>query len=873
MRANEWLLAEGLPISRGEAALAAGLLEVPEAEFVRCSRDKVNAMKDRELRRVRLLHAVAAVVIVVLGVITWYATSKGYEVRGLLAESDYERAERLFSEDDAPSALWYLSRAVATGAAPGEAAERLVFAITQRSWPVPVFAPVQMKGDVLAISFDPFGSRFVTATRDGLVALWSTADGIQIGTPLSHPRAVRGALFSPDGKSLLTACDDALVRVWDVSKDTVALAGTCAHEDVVAGVAWSQDGKSFATASWDKHVRVWDRANLARARFTAEMKDKAHTVAFSPVDSNHVLGVAKDEIKIWKSGDGAGIFHLQAGADLNGAVFSSDGSSVLSFGNDQEVGLSNLNNDVSKNATVLLPNACGHATFSPDGSMFALASGTRVMAYETSAPRQPAWECTFPARVAVLKFTSDSMRLLIGCDDGRIEIHSPQSGRRVSEPIFDIGAPVALDYHPARQLVLCARANRTVGLWSLSMPRPIPVAAGELSAAPLVLDARSAVRCIGENGKVSTFEIPCRNGKATDEPRITDFGTALTSAVMMADGDGIIGGTPEGRVLIRKAGDAKPPTELGKFKTAVTHFSVAASGDMVAAGSEDGGIEMWHWPSRISAPGVLRHNDKISGLVLMGVPPRLVSAGWNRNIHTILFNDSAGEMQTQVVNSDPVVAGVSPTGREAVFALGNGELWFVGGESATCTLMPMTVGGQPVCVAVGADARRVAVGIVSGHVVVFDLQRKVRVAEMTCGDSRVNSLSFGRNDHWLAVAMEEGFAQVWDANTGHLVSEPLRHHAPVRLVQFSGDDEILVSADRDGLIQAWWLGGATGASNIKALAQRILDTSPATTRRVMLSGDILKSLPAVPFETYLQQLRRMTGEAAKIDLRLLETAR
>ncbi|MDB6138899.1 MAG: hypothetical protein JWO94_1971 [Verrucomicrobiaceae bacterium] len=869
--AGDWLLAEGLPLSRGEAALGAGLLDEPEAAFVNLSRDKVRAKQAGERRRTLLLHLSAVVAIAVLGAISWYATQKGNEVRGLLAESDYDKAERLFTENDAPSALWYLSRAVATGTAPVQAADRLVFALTQRSWPLPVIPPVQLDAEVLAVTFDPSGKRFATATRSGKVTVWSTADGRQIGTALSHPKPVRGARFSPDGQYLLTACDDAIARIWDVRTEAYSLAGSCKHENVVAGIAWSADGKTFATASWDTHVRLWDRDNPAAPLFTGTLKDKAHTVAFQPASPRRLLGVAKDEVTVWDTVTGREVFHLQAGADLNGALFSPEGASVLAFGEDRKVRLASLDPAAGADTPLASTGPCSNAAFSPDGSLVALASGPQVLFYETAPPHQQLLPFDGTVRVSALKFSADGARLLIGCDDGRVEVYAPRGNRRVSEPMWDAGSPFALDYHPDQHRVLCARGNRTVSLWSLSVPRPLPSGAMELGAPPLALEARNGVQAAGENGCVRFLppSPPAKTGGTPATPPGFDFGTSLTSARQAPQGEGFIGGTSDGHVIFRTGGTGQPPQDLGAFAGAVTYLAFATDGSLLAAGTESGATALWRWPARTPLPGMPAHEDKVSGLALLNSPARLFSTGWDRQLRTTPLGEGGGPAPAQAVKADPVVTAASPSGRQAVIALANGELWLAGDDPRNITLLPMKTASQPLCLALSADGRRAAVGLLSGHVEVFDLVLQSRVADLPCGDSQVNALAFAGKNGWLAVAMEEGFTQVWDANTGRRVSEPLRHQAPVRLVQFSADSQTLASADRGGLVQTWPLGGVADAV---ALARQILDTTPREAHRAAISAAVLKALPPLDAGPYLDQLRQMKSPAAPFELKLIESA-
>src|SRR5262249_421751 len=147
------------------------------------------------------------------------------EVQHLLAESDSERADRLFEKGNGASAIWFLCRATLSGSASPNVAERLWFALTQRSWPLPLTEPAKLGSAITALTFAASGERFAVATKDGTVTIFSSADGKPVGPPLIHPRTVRAVRFSPDGTELLTACDDARARLWDVRHLPATLLG------------------------------------------------------------------------------------------------------------------------------------------------------------------------------------------------------------------------------------------------------------------------------------------------------------------------------------------------------------------------------------------------------------------------------------------------------------------------------------------------------------------------------------------------------------------------------------------------------------------------------------------------------------------------
>ena len=76
---------------------------------------------------------------------------------------------------------------------------------------------------VRCLGFSPDGSTLATGSDDGLVKLWSAADGRLLATLKGHADSVRAVVFSPDGKLLASGGKDLTVRVWDVAEKKSAL--------------------------------------------------------------------------------------------------------------------------------------------------------------------------------------------------------------------------------------------------------------------------------------------------------------------------------------------------------------------------------------------------------------------------------------------------------------------------------------------------------------------------------------------------------------------------------------------------------------------------------------------------------------------------
>lgn len=147
--------------------------------------------------------------------------------------------------------------------------------------------------EVLDVSFDACGNKFVSASADGTARVYNTMTGACLHSLVGHEGEISKTSFNPQGTRVITASSDKTCRIWDVEEGQClqvrhlpvlkALPKTfaprdapqisCAltsfappaqllegHTDEIFSCAFNYEGDFIITGSKDNTCRIWRSA-------------------------------------------------------------------------------------------------------------------------------------------------------------------------------------------------------------------------------------------------------------------------------------------------------------------------------------------------------------------------------------------------------------------------------------------------------------------------------------------------------------------------------------------------------------------------------------------------------------------------------------
>lgn len=234
-------------------------------------------------------------------------------------------------------------------------------------------------------------------------------------------------------------------------------------------------------------------------------------------------------------------------------------------------------------------------------------------------------------------------------------------------------------------------------------------------------------------------------------------------------------------------GNGRPLTELRAHSNEVRFLSFSADGSLLASASLDRTVRIWRLPSGEPVGSPLEHRWPVVRAILADDGQRLITASFARPGSSQGGSSQAGENEIQTWD-------VSTSRR-----LGNpikGRDWIV----------------------MYVDTARPGRFFASERAYDFDSPAE---ALFRLGMDYSQCWAFSKDGSQLAVGGSDYTARIFDAKTGALLAGPFRHGSSVQAVQFSPDENLLLTASDDGNARLWDLRHAPTESAQQTLPAQI----------------------------------------------------
>ncbi len=167
-----------------------------------------------------------------------------------------------------------------------------------KNWDASLLVLEGHKSTVNMVSFSPKGGRAASASDDGYLYIWDTANGAQVNSLFGHDGAVKSVEYSPDASFLVSGGSDAAIRIWDAvtGAHIFTLIG---HKGGVNAAIYSGDGRKIASGSDDETVGIWDAMPNKQLASLHGHSGPVTCLAFLTEDSHVLSGSMDATIRLW----------------------------------------------------------------------------------------------------------------------------------------------------------------------------------------------------------------------------------------------------------------------------------------------------------------------------------------------------------------------------------------------------------------------------------------------------------------------------------------------------------------------------------------------------------------------------------------------
>ena len=338
------------------------------------------------------------------------------------------------------------------------------------------------------VAFSQDGNLLVSTGSDGTLRLWNVEnEGLQSRVPPQQSNVDwigTGVAFSPDG-NLVVFSDgrNGTLHFWDVdewgAEDGSAMTG---HQGAVHAVAFHPNGKRIVSGGRDGRVRLWDVPKRIPVGKPLKVdRDWVSSVAFSPDGTRIVTGGFDGAVRLWAV-EGVNAIDVPLArqeSSVSRVVLNPDGRLVVrKFKDRRRVELSDLDQWGNENMAPLVgpEHFVRRLITSEDGTRGVRVDMDAFVHYWNMEEWNPEYseELHWPEHVWSVALSRDGRRIVLGRDNGTVQLWDLELGTK-------IGSPLATQDGPVRIVALSRDEKRiasggddgTVRIWDLEKRRPV----------------------------------------------------------------------------------------------------------------------------------------------------------------------------------------------------------------------------------------------------------------------------------------------------------------------------------------------------------------------------------------------------------------
>jgi WD40 repeat protein/DNA-binding SARP family transcriptional activator len=628
---------------------------------------------------------------------------------------------------------------------------------------------------------------------------------------------------SRDG-TVLREAEEALHRAVSASRIVRSLPG---EGDILD---WSPDGSLFVTEGEEETglVDIRDaRTGESVVRPFRGHDSDVNGVVFS-ADGSMLATTGDDgDVRVWDTSTGEELWGFDGPTGVVWVPsFSPDGSLLAAPFEDEDV-VRIWDLATGRLVREIEHGDIGFATsFSPDGQRMAFAtwdSGAIVVDVRSG---EQVLHLPHGGPVNDVGWSPDGSRIATSGGDGTVRIWEAESGVPRGSLYGHRSSVVASDWSPDSSRLVTGSTDGTARIWEIH-----PDGGNELLSLPaqakstwvwptFSADGTRVMTGAGPRGAVRLWDVSLSgDAEWANVPTSAVSGVAFTS-----DGTGVIASNGDGSATVWDASSGqgvrvigRPGSDLGPLaepdpRSPLFAMEVSTDG-LVAASGMEGTVTVWEESTgneRFVLP-VPAIRGWYPDLAWSGDGTVLAAARWPDGV-TILV-DQAGQEVAAIREEKGYFANALRLSRDGrLLATSRESVARPNTETARVTIWDwrkgkiiLTISGWALDVDFDPSGDRVAIGSLFGPGGIWDVRSGRKLASLSGHTGSIQSIRFSPDGSVVATAGKDGTVRLWDPGSGTQLLLLDGHQAEVFALAFSPDGSKLASSSWDGTVRVWAL--------------------------------------------------------------------